>query len=101
MRPPQEHYFWPCPTNISSCTSPTATSVSSSASFWGELKKKKPGELHNFPSGILSIGRLDEESEGLLLLPIDGKMSDLMHSRKIDKHYYAQVEGLIDEAAIA
>ena len=69
--------------------------------FSGELKKKKLGELHNFPAGTMSIGRLDEESEGLLLLTTDGKMSDLIRSRKIEKEYYAQVDGLIDEADIA
>ena len=51
--------------------------------FSGELKKKKLGELHNFPTGTMSIGRLDEECEGLLLLPTDGKMSDLIRRRKI------------------
>lgn len=35
------------------------------------------------------------------MLPTDGKMSDLVRSCKIDKDYYAQVDGLIDEAAIA
>ena len=69
--------------------------------FSGELKKKKLGELHDFPAGTMSNGRLDEESEGLLLLTTDGKMSDLIRSRKIEKEYYAQVDGLIDEAAIA
>ena len=69
--------------------------------FSGELTKKKLGELHNFPAGAMSIGRLDEESEGLLLLPTDGKMSDLIRSRRIDKEYYAPVDGLIDEVAIA
>ena len=69
--------------------------------FSGEAKKKKLGELHCFPAGTMSIGRLDEESEGLLLLTTDGKMSDLIRSRKIEKEYYAQVDGLIDEAAIA
>ena len=69
--------------------------------FSGEAKKKKLGELHDFPAGTMSIGRLDEESEGLLLLTTDGKVSDLIRSRKVEKQYYAQVDGLIDEEAIA
>ncbi|MGB0851255.1 MAG: pseudouridine synthase, partial [Bacteroidia bacterium] len=30
--------------------------------------KKLLGELGEFPEGVMSIGRLDEKSEGLLLL---------------------------------
>ncbi|MDB5234708.1 MAG: pseudouridine synthase [Hymenobacter sp.] len=69
--------------------------------FLGEAKKKKLGEFFDFPEGIMAIGRLDEESEGLLLLTTDGRMSELVRSRKVEKEYYAQVDGLIDDAAIA
>ena len=69
--------------------------------FAGEAKKKKLGEFHDFPEGIMAIGRLDEDSEGLLLLTTDGRTSELVRSRKIEKEYYAQVDGLIDAAAIA
>lgn len=58
------------------------------------------GQLHNFPHGTMSIGRLDENSEGLLLLTTDGKVSNLVCSRKIEKEYYAQVDGLITDEAI-
>jgi 23S rRNA pseudouridine2457 synthase len=68
--------------------------------FVGEAKKKKLGEFHDFPAGIMAIGRLDEDSEGLLLLTTDGRMSELVRSKKIEKEYYAQVDGLIDEAAV-
>jgi 23S rRNA pseudouridine2457 synthase len=37
--------------------------------------KKLLGELYNFPKGTMAIGRLDEKSEGLLLLTTDGKVS--------------------------
>ena len=33
-----------------------------------QRNKRFLGELHDFPRGIMSIGRLDEKSEGLLLL---------------------------------
>jgi 23S rRNA pseudouridine2457 synthase len=69
--------------------------------FAGEAKKKKLGEFHDFPEGIMAIGRLDEDSEGLLLLTTDGRMSELVRSRKIEKEYYAQVDGLITDAAVA
>ncbi|MNK15896.1 Ribosomal large subunit pseudouridine synthase E [compost metagenome] len=62
--------------------------------------KKLLGELHNFPEGIMAIGRLDEDSEGLLLLTTDGMMSEIVRSKKVEKEYYAQVDGLIDSRAI-
>ena len=58
------------------------------------------GELYNFPKGIMAIGRLDETSEGLLLLTTDGKVSEFIRSSKIEKEYYAQVDGLINDEAI-
>ncbi|AUS06043.1 pseudouridine synthase [Pseudotamlana carrageenivorans] len=58
------------------------------------------GALHDFPEGIMAIGRLDEKSEGLLLLTTDGKMSDYINSRKVEKEYYAQVDGAISAEAI-
>ena len=65
------------------------------------LKKKKLlGELHDFPEGTMAIGRLDEDSEGLLLLTTDGKLSEFIRSKKIEKEYYAQVDGLITDEAI-
>lgn len=69
--------------------------------FAGEAKKKKLGEFHDFPEGIMAIGRLDEDSEGLLLLTTDGRMSEHVRSRKVEKEYYAQVDGLITDAALA
>lgn len=48
----------------------------------------------------MSIGRLDQDSEGLLLLTTDGKTSSFITSSKIEKEYYAQVDGLITPDAI-
>ncbi len=62
--------------------------------------KKLLGELYSFPDSIMAIGRLDEDSEGLLLLTTDGKMSELIRSSKIEKEYLAQVDGIITEEAI-
>lgn len=63
--------------------------------------KKKLGELYDFPENTMAIGRLDEDSEGLLLLTTDGKMSEAIRSKTIEKEYYAQVDGLITPEAIA
>ena len=69
--------------------------------FVCELARKKlVGSLYNFPDGTMAIGRLDEHSEGLLLLTTDGKLSEYIRSRKIEKEYYAQVDGLITDEAV-
>lgn len=62
--------------------------------------KKLLGELYDFPDGTMAIGRLDEDSEGLLLLTTDGMMSEIVRSKKVEKEYYAQVDGLITPEAI-
>ncbi|WP_024769431.1 pseudouridine synthase [Aquimarina macrocephali] len=62
--------------------------------------KKLLGELYDFPEGIMAIGRLDEKSEGLLLLTTDGKTSNHICSGKVEKEYYAQVNGDITIDAI-
>jgi 23S rRNA pseudouridine2457 synthase len=69
--------------------------------FVCELPRKKlVGSLYNFPEGTMAIGRLDEQSEGLLLLTTDGQVSEYIRSRKIEKEYYAQVDGFITDKAI-
>jgi len=62
--------------------------------------KKLLGELYAFEEGTMAIGRLDENSEGLLLLTTDGKLSEKVRSKKVDKEYYVQVDGEIDAQAI-
>ena len=62
--------------------------------------KKLLGELFDFPEGIMAIGRLDEDSEGLLFLTTDGKVSEKIRSNKFEKEYYVQVDGVIDDDAI-
>ncbi|QHL86495.1 pseudouridine synthase [Nibribacter ruber] len=70
--------------------------------FIGNPKNKKLlGHLYDFPAGTMAIGRLDQDSEGLLLLTTDGKMSEHVRSSKVQKEYYAQVDGLITPEAIA
>jgi 23S rRNA pseudouridine2457 synthase len=69
--------------------------------FIGEKKKKFLGELYPFPEETMAIGRLDEQSEGLLLLTTDGNMSELIRGRSVEKEYYVQVDGLITPDAIA
>jgi 23S rRNA pseudouridine2457 synthase len=63
--------------------------------------KKLLGELYDFPEGVMSIGRLDENSEGLLLLTTNGIVSAQILSRKFEKEYYVQVDGIVTDNAIA
>lgn len=65
-----------------------------------QRKKRFISELHDFPEGIMPIGRLDENSEGLLLLTTDGKLSDTINRSGIEKEYYAQLDGEITQIAI-
>jgi len=62
--------------------------------------KKLLGELGDFPEGTMSVGRLDEKSEGLLILTTDGQVSYDICSSKVEKEYYAQVDGLLTNEAV-
>lgn len=62
--------------------------------------KKLLNGLYDFPSGIMAVGRLDEKSEGLLLLTTDGKFSNYITSSKVEKEYHVMVDGVISEEAI-
>lgn len=63
-------------------------------------KKKLLNDFYKFPENCMAIGRLDEASEGLLLLTTDGKLSYHVNSNSIEKEYYAQVDGRITDKAI-
>ena len=55
-----------------------------------------------FPAGVYAAGRLDADSEGLLILTDDGALQhQIAHpTAKLPKTYWAQVEGVPDEAAL-
>lgn len=63
--------------------------------------RKTLSEFIDVP-GVYAAGRLDKDSEGLLVLTDDGRLqhriSDPRH--KTSKTYWAQVEGVPDEAAL-
>jgi 23S rRNA pseudouridine2457 synthase len=70
--------------------------------FKYDLKRKKKllGELNDFPINTMAIGRLDEDSEGLLLLTTDGKVSEQVRSKKVEKEYYVQLDGIVSQKVI-
>lgn len=62
--------------------------------------KRLLSELYPFPQGTMAIGRLDEMSEGLLVLTTDGLISEYVRGAHFIKTYYAQVDGIITDEAI-
>ena len=56
--------------------------------------------VFDFPEGIMPVGRLDEKSEGLLLMTTDGKLSDWINRSGIEKEYFVQLDGTITEEAL-
>ena len=59
--------------------------------------RKLLGELYNFPEGTMAIGRLDRNSEGLLLLTTCGKTSEKIRSKEVEKEYFVQLDGTITD----
>lgn len=62
--------------------------------------RKLLGSLFDFPENTMAIGRLDQDSEGLLLLTTNGKASELIRSKKVEKEYYVQLDGNVTDEAI-
>ena len=70
--------------------------------FTDKLKRKTLAGFYNFPKDVYPVGRLDMDSEGLLLLSNDKEMVDFLLNpvNRHEKEYYAQVEGVPDEGSI-
>lgn len=66
--------------------------------FTGE-KPEETLMVFNLPKNVYPVGRLDKDSEGLLILSDDGRFIDLMLSPKYDKEktYHVQVEKIPSE----
>lgn len=60
------------------------------------------GDLGNFPKDVYPVGRLDRDSEGLLILTNDRRLNEaLLHpSHKHGRTYWARVEGSPTEALL-
>ena len=59
-------------------------------------------DIVKLPKDVYPVGRLDENSEGLLLLSNDGGLKqELLHPEfEHERTYYAQLDGLINEKAL-
>jgi len=64
-------------------------------------KRRTLSEYIDVP-GVYAAGRLDQDSEGLLILTDDGQLQHRIANpaNKMPKTYWAQVEGIPDEAAL-
>lgn len=70
--------------------------------FTGEENDALLGDLYAFPKDVYSVGRLDKDSEGLLLLTNDNDLKTLIlePKQKTEKEYHVQVEATVTQKAI-
>lgn len=71
--------------------------------FTGEANDQLLGDLFNFPKDVYSVGRLDKDSEGLLLLTNDNQLKTKLLEPRFNhsKTYWVQIEGQISENEVA
>jgi len=71
--------------------------------FTDKLNRKTLIGFYEFPKDVYPVGRLDLDSEGLLLLSNDKEMVDFLLNpvNRHEKEYYAQVEGIPDEVSLS
>ncbi len=74
--------------------------VMSQVNLKGYGNKKGLSVLYPFPAGVHPIGRLDEDSEGLLLMSSNPKFMAFVNGAKFEKEYYVQLDGNITPEAI-
>ena len=64
--------------------------------FTDKENRKTLSSLHEFPKDVYPVGRLDLDSEGLLLLSNNKKLTDYLLNPKNrhEREYFVQVEGI-------
>ncbi len=67
-----------------------------------DLLKEQEEPLYAGKAELFPVGRLDKDTEGLLLLTNDGELAHRLLSpkRHVDKTYYAKLSGEIKESAV-
>ena len=70
--------------------------------FTDDENRPTLASLYNFPEDVYPVGRLDMDSEGLLLLTNDKPLTNylLNPKRKHEREYFAQVEGVPTKEAL-
>jgi len=70
--------------------------------FTGEEGEKTLKSIGDFAKDIYPVGRLDKDSEGLLILSNDKQLVDLLLNPKHqhEKEYFVQVEGVPDDESL-
>ncbi|WP_299002278.1 pseudouridine synthase [uncultured Shewanella sp.] len=70
--------------------------------FVQEAKRPKQvlGDLYPFPKKTMAVGQLDHDSEGLLLLTTDGQFSYNICGKHVEKEYWIQLDGEVNEEAL-
>ena len=60
------------------------------------------GSLFDFPKNVYPVGRLDLDSEGLLIVTDDKRLTDFLlnPANRHERQYYVQVEGIPSEEAL-
>lgn len=71
--------------------------------FTDEGEKKGLGSVFDFPKDVYPVGRLDADSEGLLILTNDTRLNQKLLNPKNGhwRTYQIQVEGLISDEALS
>lgn len=62
--------------------------------------KRGLGSLYPFPRDVYPLGRLDEDSEGLLLLTNDTLQNSVFLGQGVEKRYLVQVEGRVADGQL-
>ena len=67
--------------------------------FTGDVGRKTLADVYKFPENVYPVGRLDMDSEGLLLLTDDRSLTEylLNPENRHEREYYAEVEGIPTE----
>jgi len=70
--------------------------------FTDKEGRKTLKDIFDFPKDVYPVGRLDMDSEGLLLLTNDKGLTDFLLNpkNKHEKEYYVQVEGIPNKEAL-
>lgn len=71
--------------------------------FTPEHKHKTLADFYDFPKNVYPVGRLDLDSEGLLLITDDKKLNHALLNplKRHERNYWVQVDGAINNEAIS